>query len=87
MPSNHPENAAVNGHDDTLHASHNASAASRKGSAKSKKASGVPASSDEATRLLQARISQLEQDATADKEQEAEIGMSAVEGRNGGGPV
>jgi len=73
MPANHPDNALSNGHDETSHPSQNASTGSRKGSAKSKKASGGPASSDEATRLLQARISQLEQDATADKEQEAEI--------------
>ena len=37
--------------------------------------------SNEASRLLQARISQLEQDATTEKDQELEIGMSSVSSR------
>lgn len=34
--------------------------------------------SNEASRLLQARISQLEQDATTEKDQELEIGMDPI---------
>jgi hypothetical protein len=70
MPSTHADAAPmVNGHHDD--ASHLPSP-TKKG-AKSKKA-GAKSTSDEASRLLQARISQLEQDAAGEKDQEMEIG-------------
>lgn len=68
MPSSHADGVLANGHDD-IHGS--ASATARK--AKGKKAMDF---SNEASRLLQARISQLEQDATTEKDQELEIGAS-----------
>lgn len=70
MPSSQVESALINGHDDHAH-----SAAGKKPSgAKAKKAPAAKSTSDEATRLLQARISQLEQDAAGEKDQEMEIG-------------
>lgn len=63
MPTSHVETALTNGHD-----SHPPPAAGKK--AKGKKAMD----STEASRLLQARISQLEQDAAGEKDQELEIG-------------
>ncbi|KAM0240340.1 hypothetical protein ACHAPO_002236 [Fusarium lateritium] len=42
---------------------------------------------DEASRLLHARISQLEQDAAGEKDQELEIGASDLVVHNGGTPA
>jgi hypothetical protein len=70
MPSSQVESALINGHDD--HA-HSASAGKKPSVAKAKKAP-AKSTSDEATRLLQARISQLELDAAGEKDQEMEIG-------------
>jgi len=69
MPSSQVESALINGHDD--HA-HSASAGKKPSVAKAKKAP-AKSTSDEATRLLQARISQLELDAAGEKDQEMEI--------------
>ena len=65
MPSSHSDSALTNGHE---HAHPPAPATGKK--AKGKKAMD----SNEASRLLQARISQLEQDAAGEKDQELEIG-------------
>lgn len=67
MPSGQIEAPLTNGQDG--HA-HSAPAPGKKG--KAKKA----IDSSEASRLLQARISQLEQDAAGEKDQELEIGRS-----------
>ncbi|KAI9149533.1 CAAX prenyl protease [Paramyrothecium foliicola] len=64
MPASHVDAALANGHDGHLHPP---SVTGKKG--KAKKAMN----SDEASRLLQARISQLEQDAAGEKDQELEI--------------
>ncbi|KAJ6782166.1 hypothetical protein PWT90_06977 [Aphanocladium album] len=66
MPATHAEPALSNGHDGHAHLP---PAAGKKGKAKK----GVD--SNEASRLLQARISQLEQDAAGEKDQELEIVM------------
>lgn len=71
MPSTHADPAITNGHDDIPHPTTPGKKAP--GAAKGKKAA-AKSTSDEATRLLQARISQLEQDATNEKDQEMEIG-------------
>jgi hypothetical protein len=68
MPATHVEAALTNGHDES---SHSLPAVSRRAAGKAKKA-GKP--NDEASRLLAARISQLEQDAAGEKDQEMEIG-------------
>lgn len=65
MPSGQVEPALTNGHDGHVHS---APVPGKKG--KGKKA----IDSSEASRLLQARISQLEQDAAGEKDQELEIG-------------
>ncbi|KOS17101.1 Alpha-taxilin [Escovopsis weberi] len=65
MPSGHLDPALANGHDAHLHPP---SAAAGK---KAKGKRGID--SNEASRLLQARISQLEQDAAGEKDQELEI--------------
>lgn len=65
MPSGQIEAALTNGHDGHVHS---APLPGKKG--KAKKA----IDSTEASRLLQARISQLEQDAAGEKDQELEIG-------------
>lgn len=63
MPATHVEAALTNGHDAHVHSSPAA-----------KKAKGKRGmDSSEASRLLQARISQLEQDAAGEKDQEMEI--------------
>ncbi|GFP55557.1 hypothetical protein ACSS6W_009096 [Trichoderma asperelloides] len=63
MPATHVETALTNGHDAHAHSSPAA-----------KKAKGKRGmDSSEASRLLQARISQLEQDAAGEKDQEMEI--------------
>lgn len=67
MPSNHAEAALTNGHDDITHPA----PTPRKPASKSKKA--APKSTDEASRLLQARINQLEQDDAAEKDSALEI--------------
>lgn len=65
MPATHVEAALTNGHDAHVH------------SPAAKKAKGKRGmDSSEASRLLQARISQLEQDAAGEKDQEMEIGAS-----------
>lgn len=70
MPSNHVEAALTNGlHDDHSH-SHHSPPLPKKASKVKKSAK----SSDEASRLLYARINQLEQDAAGEKDQELEIG-------------
>lgn len=66
MASGPVETALTNGHDGHTLPPH---ATGKKG--KNKKAMD----SNEASRLLQARISQLEQDAAGEKDQELEIGM------------
>lgn len=66
MPATHVDTALPNGHDAHLHSPHSAAK-------KSKSKKGLD--SNEASRLLQARISQLEQDAAGEKDQELEIGM------------
>lgn len=71
MPSTQVESALTNGHDDPSHAA--GLSGKKTGSGKGKKAASK--SNDEATRLLQARISQLEQDAAGEKDQELEIGQ------------
>ncbi|KAM0252786.1 hypothetical protein ACHAQJ_007574 [Trichoderma viride] len=64
MPATHVEAALTNGHDPHVHSSPVAN----------KKAKGKRGmDSTEASRLLQARISQLEQDAAGEKDQEMEI--------------
>lgn len=68
MPTNQVE-APVNGHEALAHPP---PAAGKKG--KAKKAMD----SNEASRLLQARISQLEQDAAGEKDQELEIGRQKL---------
>lgn len=73
MPSSHAEAALTNGHDD---ASHSASAP-KKAASKSRKA--APKTTDEASRLLQARINQLEQDNAAEKDSALEIGESSID--------
>lgn len=65
MPASHVETATTNGHDGQLHAQ---PGPGKKGKAKK----GMD--SNEASRLLQARISQLELDAAGEKDQELEIG-------------
>lgn len=65
MPATHVEAALANGHDPHVHSS---PVANKKAKAKR----GMD--STEASRLLQARISQLEQDAAGEKDQEMEIG-------------
>ncbi|CAH0040645.1 unnamed protein product [Clonostachys solani] len=70
MPASHVESALLNGHDDSSAPSvvpHRKS-----GAGKAKKAP-AKSTTDEATRLLQQRISQLEQDAAGEKDQEMEI--------------
>ena len=74
MPSTQVESALTNGHDDISHAG--AASSKKAGSSKSKKS--ATKTNDEATRLLQARISQLEQDAAGEKDQELEIGESTM---------
>lgn len=69
MPATHMDPALSNGYDAHLQGP---LAAAKKG--KSKK----PMDSNEASRLLQARISQLEQDAAGEKDQELEIGTMAL---------
>ncbi|KAK3185724.1 hypothetical protein K4F52_005589 [Lecanicillium sp. MT-2017a] len=64
MPATHVESALTNGHDPRANL---LPAAGKKGKAKK----GMD--SNEASRLLQARISQLEQDAAGEKDQELEI--------------
>lgn len=71
MPASHLDTALPNGHDGHTHTHshpHPPPATSKK--VKGKKAMD----SNEASRLLQARISQLEQDAAGEKDQELEIG-------------
>lgn len=80
MPSTHHDPAMTNGHDD---ASHPPTPSKKASSAKGKKAA-AKSTSDEATRLLQARISQLEQDATNEKDQEMEIGEYRTQQRGSG---
>jgi hypothetical protein len=71
MPATHVEAALTNGHDSHVHAS-----------PAGKKAKGKRGmDSTEASRLLQARISQLEQDAAGEKDQEMEIGAFNVVSR------
>lgn len=70
MPSSQVDPALINGHDDP---SIPAPPGKKAANAKAKKG-GTKSTSDEATRLLQARISQLEQDAAGEKDQELEIG-------------
>jgi hypothetical protein len=65
MPASQVDTALTNGHDGHAHPP---AVASKK--SKGKKAMD----SNEASRLLQARISQLEQDAAGEKDQELEIG-------------
>lgn len=75
MPATHVEAALANGHDSHVHSSPVAN----------KKAKGKRGmDSTEASRLLQARISQLEQDAAGEKDQEMEIGACKIycDGRN-----
>ncbi|KFH43677.1 Gamma-taxilin-like protein [Hapsidospora chrysogenum ATCC 11550] len=71
MPSSQADPALTNGHDES---SHPGAAAGKKSNSANRaaKRSG-PKSSDEASRLVQARISQLEQDAAGEKDQEMEI--------------
>lgn len=66
------EPSLTNGHDDV--ASHSAGSVAGKKAASAKARKAAPKSTDEASRLLQARISQLEQDAAGEKDQEMEIG-------------
>lgn len=69
MPASQVDTALTNGHDGHVHPVP---------PALGKKAKGKKAiDSTEASRLLQARISQLEQDAAGEKDQELEIGMFA----------
>ena len=68
MPTNNVE-ATLNGHEGVAHPP---PAAGKKGKAKK------PMDSNEAFRLLQARISQLEQDAAGEKDQELEIGIDML---------
>lgn len=69
MPASQVDAASTNGHDGHVHPVP---------PALGKKAKGKKAiDSTEASRLLQARISQLEQDAAGEKDQELEIGMFA----------
>lgn len=69
MPASQVDTALANGHDGHVHPAP---------PALGKKAKGKKAiDSTEASRLLQARISQLEQDAAGEKDQELEIGMFA----------
>lgn len=70
MPAGPADAASTNGHD-----GHNQPAPSTVKKAKGKKA----LDSTEASRLLQARITQLEQDAAGEKDQELEIGMLLVD--------
>lgn len=75
MPATHVDAALTNGHDPHIHSSPVAN----------KKAKGKRGmDSTEASRLLQARISQLEQDAAGEKDQEMEIGACKIfhNGRN-----
>lgn len=67
MPATHAEPAITNGHDGHTHL---LAAVGKKGKVKK----GVD--STEASRLLAARISQLEQDAAGEKDQELEIGTA-----------
>lgn len=70
MPASQLDTALSNGHDGHVHPAPPVSG---------KKAKGKKAiDSTEASRLLQARISQLEQDAAGEKDQELEIGKSAL---------
>ncbi len=69
MPATHVESALTNGHDPRANL---LPVAGKKGKAKR----GMD--SNEASRLLQARISQLEQDAAGEKDQELEIGMCST---------
>ena len=69
MPATHVDPALTNGHDTRANLP---PVAGKKGKAKR----GMD--SNEASRLLQARISQLEQDAAGEKDQELEIGMHAM---------
>jgi hypothetical protein len=66
MPSNATDSITANGHDE-----HHLPPPTISRKVKGKKAMDF---SNEASRLLQARISQLEQDATTEKDQELEIG-------------
>lgn len=68
MPASQVEPALTNGHDGHIHPPPAVPAVVKK--PKGKKA----VDSNEASRLLQARISQLEQDAAGEKDQELEIG-------------
>lgn len=70
MPATHVDQALTNGHDTRA----NLPPVAGKKGGKAKR--GMD--SNEASRLLQARISQLEQDAAGEKDQELEIGMHAV---------
>lgn len=72
MPASHSDSVSTNGHHDDVS---RPSTPSKKPAtaSKGKKTAGGKSTSDEATRLLQARISQLEQDATNEKDQELEI--------------
>jgi hypothetical protein len=70
MPSNSADSITANGHDE-----HHLPPPSTSRKTKGKKAMDF---SNEASRLLQARISQLEQDATTEKDQELEIGMDPI---------
>lgn len=72
MPATQVEPALSNGHDGHAHLP---PAAGKKGKAKK------GADSNEASRLLQARISQLEQDAAGEKDQELEIGTTTISRR------
>lgn len=73
MPTSQVEGNLVNGYD--AHPNHPPA----KG-AKSRATSGSGMDSNEASRLLQARISQLEQDAAGEKDQELEIGKISYPG-------
>lgn len=72
MPATHVEGALTNGHDEPSHSG--VSAGKKAPSAKARKTGSK--TSDEASRLLQARISQLEQDVAGEKDHEMEIGES-----------
>lgn len=71
MPASHAEPAITNGHDGHAHPP---PATGKKGKAKK------GADPNEASRLLAARISQLEQDAAGEKDQELEIGTTRFPG-------
>ncbi len=73
IPANHThsEPAYTNGHH---HHHHDTSATQQPGSSAAKKGKQKKTDPNEASKLIAAKISQLELDAAGDKEQEAEIG-------------